>query len=181
MAQDYLVGATSFFQEIGEFGHPVESALVVNGLGQLDNARGQPRGVNGERRVAVAEDISDQLCLGKKFVNLGADQGIVGSLSLGTTSSVTGSNGRVGGGGVPCGPTSRSLTGKASGTQLLRTGKPIGKTLGYIDRRTTGGVYPIPHAPRTSDGKQSEFSVARSPATFKELKHGMRLTSKFPF
>jgi hypothetical protein len=73
MAQDFLVGATSVFQDIGEFGHPVESTVVVNGLGQLDNARGQPRGVNGERRVAVAEDFSDQLCLGKKFVNLGAD------------------------------------------------------------------------------------------------------------
>jgi hypothetical protein len=73
MAQDYLVGATSFFQDIGEFGQPVESTVVVDGLGQLDNARGQPRALNGQMRVAVAEDISDQLCLGKKFVNLGAD------------------------------------------------------------------------------------------------------------
>jgi hypothetical protein len=39
MAQDSLVGASSVFQAIGEFGHPVESTLVVNGLGQLDNAR----------------------------------------------------------------------------------------------------------------------------------------------
>jgi hypothetical protein len=73
MPQDFLVGATSFFQDIGEFGRSVESTLIVNGLGQLDNARDQPRGVNGERRVAVAENVSDQLCLGKKFVNLGAN------------------------------------------------------------------------------------------------------------
>ena len=66
MVQDFLVRATSIFQDTGEFGHPVESTLVVNGLGQRDNARCQPRGVNGGMREAVAENFSDQPCLGKK-------------------------------------------------------------------------------------------------------------------
>jgi hypothetical protein len=50
MAQDFLVGAARFFQDIGEFGHPVDSTLVVDGLGQLDNARGQPRALTEKCR-----------------------------------------------------------------------------------------------------------------------------------
>jgi hypothetical protein len=74
MAQDLLVSTATYFQAVGESGHPVECPPVVNGLGQRDSARCQPRGVSGGMREAVAEDFSDQLSLGKQFANLGADQ-----------------------------------------------------------------------------------------------------------
>jgi hypothetical protein len=147
MTQDCPVGATSYFQGISQFGHPVECTFVVDGPGQIDNARCQPRGVNGEMPEAVAEDVSGQLCLGKKFVNLGAGQGMTGSPGLGTTGSISGGNAGVGSGGVPGGLTSRSLTGEASGTQFFRASNPIGKALRHIDRSTTEGVEPTPHAP----------------------------------
>ena len=180
MTKDVFVGATSFFQGGGQFGHPVEGPVVVYGLGQLDDPRRQPRGVNGQTPEAVAEDFPDQLRLGQKFVGLGAEQD-AGSAGLGASSGVSGGDCRVGGGGVPCGPTSRSLTSEASGTHLLRAGKPIGKILRYVHRSTTEGVYPTPHAPGTSDGKQPELSVAWFAAALEKFKQGVRLGSVLPF
>ena len=180
MTKDVFIGATSFFQGGSQFGHPVEGPVLVYGLGKLDHPRHQPRGVNGQTPEAVAEDFPHQIRLGQKFVGLGAEQD-AGSAGLGTSSGVSGGDCWVGSSGVPCGPTSRSLTSEASGTHLLRAGKPVGKILRYIDRSTTEGIYPIPHAPRTSDGKQPELPVARPAGRLEEFQHCVRLASILPF
>ena len=59
MAQEFVVGATSFCQGIGQFGHPVESTLLVDPLGQFDDSGCQPRGGNGRMPAAVAEDFPE--------------------------------------------------------------------------------------------------------------------------
>ena len=86
------------FQFVGQFRHTLETPQVVNRLSQLDNPRGQPAGINVIMLDAVAEDVSEQLCLSKKFLSLGTERG---STCLGAQSSIAGGYFTVGGSGMP--------------------------------------------------------------------------------
>jgi hypothetical protein len=59
VAHEFFVGATSFFQFVGQFGHPVESTFLVDRLGQLDDSGCQPRGGNGGMPAAIPEDFPE--------------------------------------------------------------------------------------------------------------------------
>src|SRR5262245_34073825 len=173
MGQNCCVAAISFLQGIGQSGQAVKGPVIVNGLAQVDHHWGEPGGIDGQRSEGLKpKDFSNQGCLSKQ---LGRFRTQCGSSGLGTPSSISSSTFGVGSGSVPGSLTSRSLTGKASGTQLLRASKSIGKPFRHFDGSTTESVNPGPDASRASDSEQPELPAARPPASPKKFKHGVRL------
>src|SRR4051812_47354832 len=71
--QDLGIGAACIFEGVGENGHPLESAFVVDRLGEVANRAlvpGQPRGVEGDGPERVAEDTTGQTGLVLPFRGL---------------------------------------------------------------------------------------------------------------
>jgi len=57
MAQDVLVAATRFREGVGQFRHPLEGTVIVDGLGEGFHFGGEPSGVEGGGTEAVAENV----------------------------------------------------------------------------------------------------------------------------
>src|SRR5262249_47405072 len=85
------------------------------------------------------------------------------------------------GGGVPGSLAPRSTTRQASGTQLLRASKPVGKPLRHLDRRPPKGVNLVPAAPGTGYRKQPQLSPTGPAAVPEEIQHRVRLATIPPF
>src|ERR1022692_393097 len=67
VAQDFLVIATGFVQGVSQDGHSVESTVVVDRLGQLDDGGRKPYGVERYGAEGVAEDVTEQVGLNLPF------------------------------------------------------------------------------------------------------------------
>jgi hypothetical protein len=84
--QDVGIGATGFFKGVRKNGKVSKAPFVVNRLGQSNHARRQQDLVNRHTAEWIAEDLSDQARLGKKFFGLGAECGCAG---LGAPSGIS--------------------------------------------------------------------------------------------
>ena len=60
MAQDVLVAATCFRKGVGQFRHPLEGTVIVDGLGEGFHFGDEPRGVEGDGAEGVAEDVTQK-------------------------------------------------------------------------------------------------------------------------
>jgi hypothetical protein len=81
MSQNVGVRAASFFEGVGKDGEAVESAVVVDALGQGTDSAGQPRQINGDRAKGVAHNVSNKVCLLSFFIRVCRWTNVIESLS----------------------------------------------------------------------------------------------------
>src|ERR1017187_1045105 len=67
MAQDFIAGAASFEQRLGQFRHPLECTVVVNRLCQAHDIRREPVRVDRDYLEWVAEYITGKTALASHF------------------------------------------------------------------------------------------------------------------
>lgn len=68
MVKNVGVRAPGLRQCGGQFGHPREIAVVVDGLGQAYDVGSEPGGVKGDGAERVAEDVANQVGLSEQFL-----------------------------------------------------------------------------------------------------------------
>ena len=60
MSQNIFAVAPSVHQRVGQYWHAFEGALVVDGVGQIEDGCGAPTGINGGASEAITKDAAKE-------------------------------------------------------------------------------------------------------------------------